>query len=33
MNPETVLALLQTTAAENEEESESFAKQLMDNKF
>lgn len=30
MNPETVLALLQTTAAENEEESESFAKQLMD---
>ena len=31
MNPETVLALLQTTAAENEEESEKFAKQLMDN--
>ncbi|CAO1407062.1 unnamed protein product [Diamesa tonsa] len=31
MNSETVLALLQTSAAENEEESESFAKQLMDN--
>lgn len=31
MNSETVLALLQTSAAENEEESEEFAKQLMDN--